>query len=486
MSDCPSGTFTITNQGDADRVNTSPCGIINIYRAKGRLNFTNLTGPWETISVSSSPELERLEFAQSFSLNSLHIKDATSLNTLSLQRLIGENISYIGNGSYTDNPALNLNITNAPELIAIYINTTSFRNLELLGVPAVANDAVVPAEIVTALSIYTDSCLNTYRLEAVGDLRIVGVVNCNYQFLNLKSVGNLSIANAANFNTYPFADVTAGSLIVNESMILDKEANEEPHPDLRFDRVSRIGKDLNITSYANVAVSFDGLVDIGTSIVVSNNTNCTFNFDHVSSALNLFLLDNIDSTLPLFPELETVENVHLRGYIDTSTGPNIFPVLTLARGTVLVEPWNSDFNCSALVFLKNNNKINNLICNGTDNGTSIPTMSLTRPDGLTLGAKVGIGVGSGILGLGVILALSWLILHFQRRLKSLETARLKGTAVNDENPAEDVNAPQTTGMEEADGTGIIREKPDDHLIELRVKEPELPEDHLVELPAGTT
>ncbi|KAI0447560.1 hypothetical protein F4803DRAFT_498584 [Xylaria telfairii] len=487
MPDCSGETFTIANQGDANRLNSSPCGIINIHQAKGTLNFTNLIGSWDIISVSNSPELQILEFPRSFSLSSLQISDATSLTELSLPRLVGGNISYTENGAYAYNHLpLDLNITNAPKLISIYINTTSFRNLELLGVPAVANDADVPAEVVTALSIYTDSCLDTGRLEAVGDLRVVGVVNCNYQFQNLKSVGNMSIVNAGNFNTYNFADVGLGPLLVNESMIIDNEADEVPYPDLMFNRISRVGKDLNITSYANVTVSFDGLTDIGTSIVVSNNTNCTFNFDHVSSATNLILLDNTDSVLPLFPELGTVENVHLRGHIDTSTGPNIFPVLTLARGTVVVEAWNADFNCSALVSLKNSNKINNLVCNGTDNGTVIPSMSPSGPDGLSVGAKAGIGVGSGILGLGVVLALAWLILHFQRRLKSLEMARLQGAIVNDERPAEDINPPDTSGMQEADGTGIIREKPDDHLVELRVQESELHEDHLVELPARTT
>ncbi|KAI0876836.1 hypothetical protein GGS24DRAFT_498458 [Hypoxylon argillaceum] len=470
MSDCLGETFTIANQGDANTLNSSPCGIINIHQAKGTLNFTNLTGSWDMINVSNNPELQILDFPQPFSLNSLQISDSTSLTELSLLRLIGENISYTENGAYIYNHMpLDLKITNAPKLTSIYINATSFRNLELMGLPAVSNDADVPAEVVTALSIYTDSCLDTGKLEAVGDLRVVGVVDCNYQFQNLKSVGNLSIVNAANFNTYNFADVSLGPLLVNESMILDNEANEAPYPNLMFNRVSQVGKDLNITSYENVTVSFDSLIDIGASIVVSNNTNCTFNFDRVSSATNLILVDNADSVLPLFPELKTVENLHLRGHINTSTGPNIFPVLTLARGTVVVEAWNADFNCSALVSLKNNNKINNLVCNGTDNGTPIPSMSPSGHDGLSAGAKAGIGVGSGILGLGIVLGLAWLILHFRHRLKSLEAARLQGTT-----------------DARSRWNGIIKEKPDDHLVELRVHEPELPEDHLVELPAGTT
>lgn len=96
--------------------------------------------------------------------------------------------------------------------------------------------------------------------------------------------------------------------------------------------------------------------------------------------------------------LETqVSESHKLIDIYSSTGPNIFPVLTLARGTVVVEAWNDDFNCSVLVSLKNNNKINNLVCNGTYNGTPIPSMSPSGHDGLSAGAKAGIGVSSGIL-----------------------------------------------------------------------------------------
>lgn len=318
MPDCPGETFTVTNQDDADSLNSSPCGSINILQAEGTL-ILNITGSWDAVSVSSSPGLRVLNFPQAFSLNSLQISEATSLSTLSLPRLIGANISYTERGAYLSNrPPLDLSIANAPELLTFNINTTSFGNLELLGVPTVANDYYVPAGVVTALSIRTDSCLDTYRLEAVGDLTIVGVVDCNYQLHSLESVGNLSITNSANFRTNPLNNVNlSGLLLVNESMILDNKASEAPYPDLTFDRVSQIGGDLNITSHANVDITFDGLTDIGASLVISKNTNCTFHFDHVSTARNLILLDNADSVLPLFPELATVENVHFRGFIDT-------------------------------------------------------------------------------------------------------------------------------------------------------------------------
>ncbi|KAI0535247.1 hypothetical protein GGR58DRAFT_515503 [Xylaria digitata] len=434
MSNCPGTTFTVTNQGDADRLASSPCGSINIQQAEGTLNFTNVTGSWDKISVSNSLGLQILEVLRPFSLNLLQISDATSLDELLLPRLIGGNISYTENGAYS--------------------NATSFGNLELLGLPSVANDYYVPASVVTALSIQTDSCLNTARLEAIGDFRIVGVVDCNYQFQNLKSVGNLSLVNAANFRTALLADVDSfGPLLVNESMILDNEANEAPvtevhitatapYPDLAFDRVSQIGKDLNITSYASVNVSFGGLTDIGSSLVISSNTNCTFNFDHVSTATNLILLDNPDSILPLFPELETVEN--------------------------------------------NENKIHNLVCNGTNNGTSIPSMNSGSNGSLSPGAKAGIGVGSGIFGLGIIVALTWLILHFRRRLKSVETAVLQGTTVYDDKPEKGIDPPEVNEIQKTDGAGIIREMPDDHLVELHANVPELPEYHLVELHSGTT
>lgn len=165
-----------------------------------------------------------------------------------------------------------------------------------------------------------------------------------------------------------------------------------------------------------------------------------------------------------------------------STGPNIFPALKLARGNVTIEAWNEDFNCSKLVSQWNNGLIHQLSCNGTDNGTShapapSPSHALSNTTGsftLSLGASVGIGVGSGLFGIGLIAAVAWLLFHYKHRLDKLELAQRQQliTGIN-ETLTEDI-APDVSGLHETSGIGILREKPDDPLVELPVPAVELP------------
>ncbi|KAI1170848.1 hypothetical protein F4777DRAFT_92049 [Nemania sp. FL0916] len=82
----------------------------------------------------------------------------------------------------------------------------------------------------------------------------------------------------------------------------------------------------------------------------------------------LSVTDNADTTIPWFPALERANDIHLRGNIDKSVGPNIFPSLKAVPGTVTIEAWNSDFNCSKLVSQVQDSIIQHLVCNGTDNG----------------------------------------------------------------------------------------------------------------------
>lgn len=123
------------------------------------------------------------------------------------------------------------------------------------------------------------------------------------------------------------------------------------------------------------------------------------------------------------------------------------------RGSVVVEAWNGDFNCSKLVRQRDDGVINHLYCNGTDNGNSTevvapgPSIIPDTPSntGLPMGARAGIGVGAA----AILLSLVGAFLYFQRKLKALA----KNRPVSIPEPTE----PHLDGNEirEAEGTMVF-------------------------------
>ncbi|TRX88008.1 hypothetical protein FHL15_011110 [Xylaria flabelliformis] len=174
-----------------------------------------------------------------------------------------------------------------------------------------------------------------------------------------------------------------GSLSISSSLLPAGDANG--HPNEIAPRVITVGPDLNITSNTNVNLTFDALTSVG-GLSVYNNTNGGFKFNKISTVGSMLLVDNVNTTLLWFPALTRANNIHKRGYIDTSVGPNIFPALQSVPGTVVIEAWNDDFNCS-----KSNNGTNN----GTDATSSEPNQVLSQ------GAWGGIGVAIGIVVIGI-------------------------------------------------------------------------------------
>ncbi|RYO88832.1 hypothetical protein DL766_009382 [Monosporascus sp. MC13-8B] len=96
--------------------------------------------------------------------------------------------------------------------------------------------------------------------------------------------------------------------------------------------------------------------------------------------------NNKNSTLPGdLLHLEEAESIYLNGVIDTTASSNIFPSL------------------------KRSGIINDLRCNGTDNGTLAATETTDEMAGhaaISQGARAGIGVGGGLLFLGVLAAVN--------------------------------------------------------------------------------
>lgn len=139
----------------------------------------------------------------------------------------------------------------------------------------------------------------------------------------------------------------------------------------------------------------------------------------------------------------------------------------------------------------NDNITQALACNGTDGSTetSSPGNDTTQipsgPTRLSSRTLAGIGVLSGVIGLGIIAALIWISLRIRRRLKYLEAAQRQAALTKVER-IESFRA-DTSGAHELNATGMmdtIREKPDDHLPRSRIFKNELPDNQIIELPAG--
>ncbi|KAI0449471.1 hypothetical protein F5B21DRAFT_518153 [Xylaria acuta] len=398
---CSSSSTTVTNQSDVDHGPLSSCGsgngdlFISVKNATGTLNFTK-TATLGLIEVDESPGLEVLDFPQ------------------------------------------------LPQIVA--------SSLDLTLVDFGANDVGSPYEaasnITALLALDTSDCLDLTALESISDFRLTGTPGCSYNLLNLKS-------NPPSVRANDFMSVTDSVFLEVDN--ISGGYNHANRIDL--DRIDKVGGDLNITSNTNVDITFDGHTSVGSTLYLHNDTKFTFNFKKISQIKELYLLDNIDTVIPVFESLQRAENTHIRGFINTTVGNNLFPALTFVSGNLMVETLNPDFNCSKLVSQYNDGIIHNLACNGTNNGTMDTVSSATLSDG----DWAGIGIGSGVILLGLIVVLVWLVLHHIR---------------------EEIGPPYIGDTGEFDGTGIIREAPDNPLIELPKEDPELPDDPLVELPIG--
>ncbi|KAI1345652.1 hypothetical protein F5Y01DRAFT_323004 [Xylaria sp. FL0043] len=501
MDTCVNATITISSQSDIDSGPLQSCGSGNselqleIVEAAGTLSFTNITRLY-SIFVAQSAGLEGLEFPELVSLDFLDIIDATALNSLSAPNFEGTNAEAAGGG-------FALQIFNAPLLydnldiqIPTSLNTVSLWDSGEHTL-VVDHGKLIPNSLlanITHLDFFqTNGCYNLPKLEVVSEVYLNGEQACDYGLVSLKSVGSLNITAAANTIIFgPTADQSPPSIQIGTSITLsdtiwmpDNRTGFYSVNEMDLSRIDSIGQDLNISSNANLEFLLDGLTTVGATLILSNNTNCTFNFNQVLQVSNLLLLDNSNTTIPVFGSLQRAENIYVRGFIDTNSGSNLFPALNLVSGNVTIETLNPDFNCSKLVQQRNDGIIQNLICNGTNNGsdtapTSNTTAASDSSDGLSAGAYAGIGIGAGVVLLGAILAITWVVLHHIRGLKKLNTTQR--STYGQVSAKEEMQGPYSGGTSECDGAEIIREKPDDPLTELAVGESELPDEPLVELP----
>ncbi|GAW18470.1 hypothetical protein ANO14919_079460 [Xylariales sp. No.14919] len=488
---CPQNV-TITSQDDIENGTLSTCGdqllSINIEDASGPLNFVNLTSATD-ITVHNSPQLTTLRFPELIILSSLLINQATSLTSLSLPMLSSTPPAYESKRDRIQFAPLSLNITGAPYMADFVMkNATTFAELQLVNfgdaVDGFSQMSLTDVKSTRGLEI--SSCLAIDDLESVDRLHLIGDSGCGYSF-SLSSVVDLTLTNAYNMG------LSLSTLQVNNSLLV--ESSTYPVVDetdrwsvyrntVQLGAVTSVGSDGTITSNENAHFALGRLASVGGSISLRNNTNCTGDLSQISTiGKNLEMIDNVGTTLPLLPNLERAENIHLRGLINTTAGPNIFPALTYIPGKVTIEAWNDDFNCSKLVSQWRDRVINNLICNGTDNGTTTSTPSGTGNDNaaaspasngsLSQAAWAGIGVGVGVVVLGFVVALVWVSLHFRRRLNQLVPEKDEVAPIRYSSEKElvkpNVWMPQTVG-----GSTVVLEKQGNQIHEMLVPPTELP------------
>ncbi|GAW24365.1 hypothetical protein ANO14919_139490 [Xylariales sp. No.14919] len=500
MDRCTSfdNTLVVTSQDDIDNGLLSNCstyfGEIRIRNATGTLRFTGqVRSP--NISVADCPRLQVLEFPDTYYTDWLDIREANDLTNVSLPLPYTDAINVTAGGYIVGENVTSLTIVGAKSLASFDVGNTSryFGNLTLLDLgPTPWGDVnwFNTGNITAAFSIEIDACLDLTSLEDVGLLKVSMFSSCFWPLTSIKSIGDYILTNINDsdalsglLNGRGAGFVDSPPFKINESMILDSLVL--PDPDIVYPgyggheiipQVTTIGTDFNITSNTNVNLTFDSLTSVGASLFVYNNTISHFKFEKLSTVGNMLLIDNINTTLPWFPALTLASDIHLRGYIDTSIGPNIFPALQSVTGTVIVEAWNDDFDCSKLVQYQQDHLIHYLSCNGTNNGTSsvkkngTDTSPHESNQALSQGAWAGIGVGIGVVVIGLVGSLIWLYIHFKRQLRSLaqtgpQTSSGKATA------EDNVEPPPIIPAQEVDGAGIIREP--DPIIELPARPAEL-------------
>ncbi|KAI1414182.1 hypothetical protein F5Y13DRAFT_159972 [Hypoxylon sp. FL1857] len=469
---CPD-TIYVSTQADIDNgIQLCNDSIYqpNIYIRNAVGNLTFPRSPLaDTIDVQDSPSLETLSFPVLSLLYSLRIRSATSLSNISLPRLGSGDLDSSIRAGGGDNPVLtdlSFNLTGVPSLRNVdFGNITSFNNLSLVDFGSFGSSFT---PVVAVLNLVLDGCFNLPKLGWAQSIYIIGEGFCPYLFNKLTSVEDLTLANVEQ-RYFTESVLVNGSLAVQSSNY-SGGSTDGPKDVAHF---STVGSHVNVSTNSNAELYFTSLTTVGGDLFVYNNTNCTLGFNQLSNVAALSMIDNIDTTIPWFPNLQRADSIYIRGHIDTSPGPNIFPILTAVPGTVTIEAWNDDFNCSKLFDQFQNGIIHNLVCNGTDNTTHaapiVPTtVSTTGPDvnssRLSQGAWAGIGVAIGVVVI-LILGGVWLFIRSERWKKEL-MERIILRQSHDEDSEIGVEPPNLNVLCESDGTGIIREKPDDHLYEI--------------------
>ncbi|KAI1113524.1 hypothetical protein F5Y14DRAFT_451890 [Nemania sp. NC0429] len=482
--------FTITRQSDIDEGPLQSCLVdqfpsVVIRNATGTLKFPRLTEV-NGIHVGDSPQLEILEFPDLRSFEALNISHAAGLTNISMPAWVIDCAQSQAHAS--------LSITDAPSLAEFTVHDPNcLKDIQISNVAV--NSSGLPdinfslGNVSHIAGIITDTCMDIGSLNVAYSLSLSGCES--WDLGNLTSAGSLSLSGSqaggylmedlpegyydgsVDFPALRIElDMHVGSWVSGRSNYDDSNNNE-----ISLRQVGTVAGDLNITSNTAVHIAYDGLTEVGGILDIRHNTNCTFNFERVSNVSTLIFADNpYYSELPYFVSLDRAESIHVSGFIHSSIGSNIFPALKYVQN-VTVQALTDEFDCSAIVSQREERVIRNLKCNGRNNETGIitstPTQGLNAKTGggsKLSGAWAGIGAGSSIVAIG-ILATLWLFLHFRKRPRATE--KTEGKASSKIDSLDEAEPLRLFSMQEVDGRGPIREKPDDH-TEMATQPAELP------------
>ncbi|KAK6956377.1 hypothetical protein Daesc_001654 [Daldinia eschscholtzii] len=423
-SECPK-EISISSQEEIDNTDFACVLNITLENATGNLTFSTLEYV-DNFKVRDSPLLESLSIPNLKKLDEwLDIKNATSLTNISIPHVNEVVVWQLG----IDVPLriTRISIIDAPSIEHIVLgNSTTFLGL-IIGEPVSTLNEIQMTTAVGEL-VVDRGCPGLYELEYVRDFQATGWKDC--------------------YSTYPNIYTLPKLKSVHNLTLIDS--------DLQY---------------------FDDSVQINGSLAIVETNGWRRPYDGG--------LDDED-------QLEALLIIYSSG------GPNILPALITVPGNVTIEAWNDDFNCSKLVDQFENGLIHFLSCNGTDNGTKsvliVPTESTgisqdNTPSTLSQGAWAGIGVGIGVFAIGMICGIVGLFLRFKRWKKELiERIRQQEAQARQEHLRDSLEMehepPNLNLLHESDGTGIMREKPDDHIQEAGGTEvvAEHPDDHIRELP----
>ncbi|KAH9892919.1 hypothetical protein F4778DRAFT_784382 [Xylariomycetidae sp. FL2044] len=496
--------FSITSQADIDAQTWENCGnrtilpSFDVYNATGNLTFNTLQAASD-ISVYDSPWLESLDFPLLERLDlGIYVSQAPSLTRLWMPKLVDHE------ADDTYSPYSSVKIEGAPALTQLDTGNITQIGLGLVGV---SRKTFSMDHVTSAFELYTDASISLGSLDTVVHMSLAMPDTSGISLRNLISATGMQYVDASGYVTANQEGYTLDQYLVVKNCTSPRGTLVD---NLGMSAIKSIGQYATIDSSYNILFDFSHLESVGNTLTITNTNNSEFTFLHLQDVQDLFMVDNFNTTIPVFPSLETATNIHLRGHIDTSSGSNIFPALISARGNVTIEAWN-DFNCSMLRAQQAQGIIPNLVCHGLDNttstaGTTTNTTETTGTDTeippasaqsssptISHGAWIGIGLSIGIVVIGTILGVVWLVRHFRKQLRELHEKINEqssppplitdndGVVPDRRNPGgEQRNELSTSSPKpyEASGQAILRETQGNPRYEMLVEPSEMPDSSL--------
>ncbi|KAI8625999.1 hypothetical protein F5Y19DRAFT_479079 [Xylariaceae sp. FL1651] len=359
------------------------------------LGFINAQASNITLKFPAGLNTENITVIDFSGVHSLDLSTASFVDSLYLDGRMGENEGHLAlpivDGSHVFN--ISLNSINAVNISGGASNTQdwSLRN--------VGYAALVEVKSVSQLLIYNSLGL-FFQLEDIYALKAGNGSVLSMPMLSRVS-GNAELWGYSDLESVTFSNIRVGGHLTLRqrtdvknavSTLFDGQAGSSSSFKLS---VQSVGGDLVLSEVPNATVIFSDLMSVGSRLAINSSPNSTFAFGNLTAVGSIEMESNANSPLPGgFRSLEFADTIHLNGHIDTSTTGNLFPSLRQVRGSVIIEAWNSDFNCSRLVSQQRDGSITHLYCNGTDNGNST-TISANRAqshDGLSRGAWAGMAL----------------------------------------------------------------------------------------------